>query len=176
MAEGVRPTFPPGQKRYSSSADLYSMADTSPLQQLSQLPATPGDEEEEADTWRQSYNDFKPHRGSARYSQGGSTLVSYVLSAFLQLAGDPELTEHAPIYSSSPSYNKLDLVEQPMLAKEDWTPGEPTKMHHAKGDARRQSAKELTSKVTSRSSSFLSRRWKVLSIGAAVTVVLLAIT
>lgn len=81
MAEANRPTFPPGQQqRYSSSADLYSIHHSSPLQQLRQLPTTPDeDDEEEAEGsagWRQSYNDFKPHRGSARYSQGASTLVS----------------------------------------------------------------------------------------------------
>lgn len=79
MAEAGRPTFPPGQKRYSSSADLYSIQDTSPLQQpQAQLPTTP-DEEEGPSSWRQSYNDFKPHRGSARYSQGASTLVRSVI-------------------------------------------------------------------------------------------------
>ncbi|ORY89175.1 hypothetical protein BCR35DRAFT_350657 [Leucosporidium creatinivorum] len=154
MAEGEpRPTFPPSQKRYSSSADLYTMTDSSsPLQPRDDqtLPTTP-DEEEGPSSWRQSYNDFKPHRGSARYSQGASTLVS------------------------SPSYNKLDLVEQPMLAKEDWTPGEPTKMYHAKADARRQSAIELKDKVASHSASFLSRRWKVLSIASLVTAVVLVI-
>lgn len=62
-----------------------------------------------------------------------------------------------------------------MLAKEDWTPGEPTKMYHAKGDARRQSALEFKDKVASRSTSFLGRRWKVLSIASVVTVVVLAI-
>lgn len=63
-----------------------------------------------------------------------------------------------------------------MLAKEDWTPGEPAKLHHAKFDARKQSASQFTNKVAARSSSFLGRRWKVLSISAAVLAVVLSIT
>lgn len=76
-----RPTFPPSgsSKRYSSSADLYSMPD-SPLVSPQQLPTSTVDYEEEPSSWRTSYADFKPHRGSARYSQAASTLMSYVPS------------------------------------------------------------------------------------------------
>lgn len=58
-----------------------------------------------------------------------------------------------------------------MLSKEDWTKGEPTRQYHAKGDARKQSARQ----VAQSTKGWLGKRVKWIAGGVLALILILAV-
>lgn len=81
-------------------------------------------------------------------------------------------------FCSSPSYAKLDYVEQPMLSKEDWRKGEGQAEYRAKDTARRQSALaggRSASGWVGRRLTWAKQHWKMLVIALLSSVIALAL-
>ncbi|KAK4050891.1 hypothetical protein OIV83_003313, partial [Microbotryomycetes sp. JL201] len=143
--------------RYSSSADLYadgghersSSRYSLPCLEAARRTSDDGDDED-AQPWTTSYSDFKRSDSAARLSM---------------------LPAHTLMHASESTKTLGGLVEQPILDKEDWQPGEPQRELHRK----RRETQQAAVAATRTASSWLARHWRKMTIALVALCVIVAV-
>ncbi|KAM0790903.1 hypothetical protein ACM66B_004741 [Microbotryomycetes sp. NB124-2] len=156
---------PVGRHRYSSSADLYAEGgheQASSRYSLQRLDAIDDEarrssddarldgDDEHTQPWTTSYSDFRRSDSAQRLSM---------------------LPPRPPVDASASTKTLDAFVEQPILDKEDWKPGEAQRELHHK---RRQLQHDAVD-ATRAASSWFGRHWRKLAIGLVVVCAVLGV-